>query len=238
MENIFKNYPDDHINEQVFGLREYYLFCCGFYMQALVSLVFIDERMKDFYEMFIHHVVTISLIFISISTVHHRFGSMVILLHDAVDVFLYVAKSFHEAHYTTVSSVLFGLFALIFLVLRLMYFPYLVHYAYANPFYQYWPNTWYVIRDVPNTSSFFDLSSYGMCINGKCLSTYWFLFSLCCVLIVLHIYWFYLIVQVIIKGLMGDFHDVREINDDKKSNTVKKVEPPQGKDTSEHQKDD
>lgn len=63
---VYGNYPDDHIaDNENSALRTYYTACCGFYLQALFTLLFIDERMKDFYEMLVHHIATVSLIAIS-----------------------------------------------------------------------------------------------------------------------------------------------------------------------------
>jgi hypothetical protein len=65
---ISANYPDDHMGAETTGFRAYYITCCGFYLQALFALIFIDERMKDFYEMLTHHIATVCLIAVSLTT--------------------------------------------------------------------------------------------------------------------------------------------------------------------------
>jgi hypothetical protein len=65
---IFANWPDDHMGPETTGFRMYYIACCGFYLQALFTLIFIDERMKDFKEMMTHHIATVCLIAFSLST--------------------------------------------------------------------------------------------------------------------------------------------------------------------------
>jgi len=114
----YTNYPYEHQQDfsrpELYGLRVYYLISCGFYIQALYGLLFIDERMKDFGEMLTHHIITVALIAFSIVSSYHRAGSVVILLHDVVDVFLYSAKACHESNKTNVANFLFGLFVLSF----------------------------------------------------------------------------------------------------------------------------
>jgi sphingoid base N-palmitoyltransferase len=43
-------------------LRIFYLTQFGYYLQLLVNLVFVDEKLSDFYEMLAHHLITKSLI--------------------------------------------------------------------------------------------------------------------------------------------------------------------------------
>lgn len=50
-----------------FFFKEYYLVALGFYLQELFTLVLLDEKLKDFYVMFSHHVATIYLILISLA---------------------------------------------------------------------------------------------------------------------------------------------------------------------------
>ena len=55
-----------------------------------------------------------------------RIGSIILALHDASDVFMEAAKVFKYSEKEFGASVCFGLFALSWLVLRLIYFPFWV----------------------------------------------------------------------------------------------------------------
>jgi hypothetical protein len=77
-------------------MRLLYLYQVGFYLQLIVSLVFIDEKLDDFYEMLTHHVITLLLVLKSYSSYYHRAGIYTFFLHDAVDIFLYWAKASYE----------------------------------------------------------------------------------------------------------------------------------------------
>jgi hypothetical protein len=83
--------------------RLIYLIQFSYYIQLLINLIFIvyfiikikDEKLDDFYEMLIHHVLTIFLVLNSYSSFNHRTGLYILFLHDFVDIFLYVGKSFY-----------------------------------------------------------------------------------------------------------------------------------------------
>lgn len=45
----------------------------GFYFQELVTLLFVDDRMKDFYVMLAHHLVTVYLIVFSLASGYCNF---------------------------------------------------------------------------------------------------------------------------------------------------------------------
>lgn len=45
-----------------------YLLQFGYYIQLLINLVFIDEKLDDFYEMLTHHIVTLIMVSLSYLT--------------------------------------------------------------------------------------------------------------------------------------------------------------------------
>eukprot|EP00897_Mesotaenium_endlicherianum_P002275 jgi/Mesen1/2075/ME000151S01335 len=119
-------------------LKIYYTAQCGFYVYSVAALLFWETRRKDFGVMMTHHVVTVILLGYSYITGNFRVGSIVLALHDFSDILLEGAKLFKYAGNEAIASVLFGLFALSWLLLRLVYFPFwiiwstsieLVHYA-------------------------------------------------------------------------------------------------------------
>jgi hypothetical protein len=218
---FYRGFPEAHLGYQGFGFRPYFLTGGAFYLQALFTLLFVDERMKDFLEMTVHHIATIILISFSLCSNYHRYGSMILLLHDVVDIFLYSAKMLHAVRTQKILSIscqliantCFFMFTISFAVLRLMYFPYLLSFPFRNKYEQTFDSMHYLFRYVPNTHYLFDASHYGVCINRYCVSSYWLLTGLLFVLLFLHFYWFYLTLIVLFKAFKEgneSMHDIRE----------------------------
>ena len=64
------------------GCRILYLVQFSFYLHLVIALVFVDERLSDFDQMLVHHVITLSLVFLSYRCIWHRLGLVVFFLHD------------------------------------------------------------------------------------------------------------------------------------------------------------
>ncbi|XP_061739100.1 ceramide synthase 2-like [Nerophis ophidion] len=105
----------------------YYILELGFYLSLLLC-VSVDVKRKDFKEQVIHHIATIFLIGFSYCGNYVRVGTLVMLVHDSSDFLLESAKMFHYADWTRTCDSLFVVFALVFLVTRLVVFPFrLIH---------------------------------------------------------------------------------------------------------------
>ncbi len=59
-------------------------------MILLIRFQFFDVKRKDFWQMFIHHVTTISLMGFSWTCNLTRVGTLVLAVHDCADIFLEV----------------------------------------------------------------------------------------------------------------------------------------------------
>ncbi|KAG7254052.1 hypothetical protein CRUP_030173 [Coryphaenoides rupestris] len=94
----------------------------SFYLSLLFSQ-FTDMRRKDFLVMFLHHLTTISLIIFSYVNNMVRVGTMLMCLHDAVDVLMEAAKMANYAKCQTLYNFLFAVFAILFISSRLGVFP-------------------------------------------------------------------------------------------------------------------
>ena len=79
---------------------------------------FFDVKRKDFWEMFIHHMTTITLMIFSWSTHFIRVGTLVLLIHDSSDHLLELAKMFRYANYRRSCDVVFVIFAIVWVVTR------------------------------------------------------------------------------------------------------------------------
>jgi hypothetical protein len=140
----------------------------GLYFHFLV-FQFLDTKRSDFWEMFIHHLCTIYLVSYSYLSNKMRIGIWVLLVHDLSDVFLELAKLTKYMDLKVLPDIIFVLFALSFLVTRLIIFPgRVIHSCFAD----YW-----------------ETSEKGF------HSLVYFL----CVLVCLHCYWMFLILRMIYK---------------------------------------
>lgn len=93
---------------------------------------------SDSWQMLIHHIITIALILFSYVTNFTRVGTVIMVIHDIADVFLELAK---VLNYTSkgkghrwlkpATDVTFGIFAVVFFLTRLVFYPYHVLYRYS-----------------------------------------------------------------------------------------------------------
>ncbi len=169
------------------------------------QLMWTEVSRSDSVEMILHHLVTILLIVFSYLTSFTRIGSSILLLHDSADIFLESAKVFNYISKTSGNKglsiycdTLFAIFALTFLVTRLILYPrYLVYsLVYESPV-----------------------------MLGGVWPGYWTFAGLLVVLQCLHVFWFYLILRMVYSLLStGIEKDVRsddeEEVDDAKSTTT------------------
>lgn len=127
--------------------------------------------------MITHHFVTILLIVFSYLLNFSRIGSVILLIHDAADIFLesakvfnYISKARGREWAKHVCDIMFALFAITFFVTRLVFFPR------------------YVIYDVLYVSPItFNNDWFG----------YWTFAALLIILECLHIFWFYLVLKMV-----------------------------------------
>lgn len=163
----------------------YYLLEVGFYLSLIISL-FVDVKRKDFWQMVVHHIVTVLLLTFSYNSGFFRIGCVIMLLHDLADIFLESAKVFNYAQWEVTCNIGFIFFAVVFNATRLVYYPFWVLHAV------------YYCQDY----------------CGKFQAWIWFIGLLIC-LQVLHFYWSYKIgetaVQFIVKGTVeGDVRSDEE----------------------------
>ncbi|RKO86832.1 TRAM/LAG1/CLN8 homology domain-containing protein, partial [Blyttiomyces helicus] len=164
-------------------LKFYYKMCFGSYAYGSISLFF-EARQKDFVLMIVHHVVTLLLIQLSYFRGFHRIGGVVLFLHDISDPFMEAAKMALYTGHNKVADILFGAFAVVFIITRNWIFPY------------------YVIGSIPSTAVFPDGTRIPY--TNECM-------YMLCILEVLHIYWAFLILKMAKAALVskGVDDDVR-----------------------------
>uniref|UniRef100_A0AAQ5X8E6 Homeobox domain-containing protein n=1 Tax=Amphiprion ocellaris TaxID=80972 RepID=A0AAQ5X8E6_AMPOC len=148
----------------------YYVLEMSFYLSLLLC-VSVDVKRKDFKEQVIHHIATLFLIGFSYCGNYVRVGTLVMLVHDSSDFLLESAKMFHYAVWTRTCDSLFIVFALVFLVTRLVVFP----------------------GRVVHTTLVVSLEFFQPFLG------YYFFNALLLVLQALHVFWAYLILRMVYK---------------------------------------
>ena len=101
----------------------YYSIELSFYMSLLVSQ-FTDVKRKDFWQLFVHHIVTIALILLSYMFNFQRVGTLILLLHDSVDYWLELAKMANYAKFEKLCDRLFIVFTIVWCLTRILLFPF------------------------------------------------------------------------------------------------------------------
>lgn len=132
------NYPHHNVDTDVWW---YYMAELAFYW-GLLGTQFVDVKRKDFWVMFIHHAATIMLLSFSWTCNFFKVGTLVLLIHDIADIFLESAKLFKYSGAQRISELLFGSFAVTWIVTRLGIFPTWIIYSVtveAPQLVQYFP---------------------------------------------------------------------------------------------------
>jgi len=166
-------------------MRTFYMIQFGFYVHSILFL-FAETRKKDFVAMLAHHLATSAVMALAYNVNYHRIGVAILMVHDPADVFLNLAKLFNYYGKQKATDNLFIVFTLIWMLTRLTLFPFMVKSA--------WGELWDRLQEpglLPDT------------IICPPLLT---------VLLILHIYWFYLILLIVRKSLKskGVQGDIRE----------------------------
>ncbi|XP_033900189.3 ceramide synthase 6-like isoform X1 [Acipenser ruthenus] len=181
------NYPYQTLTTE---LHYYYIVELAFYWSLMFSQ-FTDIKRKDFLIMFLHHLVTISLITFSYVNNMVRVGTLVMCLHDASDVLLEAAKMANYLKWQRLCDLLFVMFGLVFISTRLAIFP--VWILKTTVF-----ESWDIVGPYPS----------------------WWVFNLLLFLLhVLHCFWSYFIIKIackaISKGKVGKWNPLHVSNDDR-----------------------
>jgi len=189
-EECWLNYPAHPMTRDVFW---YYMIELAFYWSLIFSQ-FIDVKRKDFWEMFLHHIATIALLSFSYIVNFLRIGALVLVVHDCGDYWLESAKMAKYARAQKICDILFFIFALVWLITRLCYYPYKVLY----------------------TTTFEELEILGL------FPAFYIFNGLLILLQILHYFWFYLICQVAISAFKEGKvkKDERSDSDDSDDETI------------------
>ncbi|BFZ01301.1 hypothetical protein BsWGS_04340 [Bradybaena similaris] len=175
---VWKGWPHHHVSDDIYW---YYMVEGAFYISLLFSL-FTDHKRKDFSQMVIHHVATLLLMSLSWINNFVRIGTLVLVVHDAVDSWMEAAKVAKYIGYDRVCEICFFIFMLVWIITRMIIFPFRI------------------IR-----STLFEAVGED-CLNDDTvgwLTMYSVYNILLCTLQVLHIIWFYYICLVAVDAFRG-----------------------------------
>jgi len=109
----------------------YYLVQFAFWLQQIV-VVNIEERRKDYAQMFTHHVVTCALIFCSYGYHMSKVGTVILCLMDLVDIILPAAKLLKYLHFQLSCDIMFGVFMVTWFITRHILFMWVCWSVYAH----------------------------------------------------------------------------------------------------------
>jgi very-long-chain ceramide synthase len=180
----------------------YYMQALGFYLSAAVFLVLFDTRRSDYIQLLIHHVVTLVLICISFYYSYVRAGVIILALHDLGDIFLYLATTLNKLGYAGLDTVVFAIFAATFYVTRLVILPRI--------------NWGVLVESLGEVTVDPFFNSWAMYFERALSHVAWF-FVLLNTLVLLHCFWFTLILRMIYREVflgkkISNEGDIRESN--------------------------
>ncbi|KAG6000130.1 hypothetical protein E4U21_005806 [Claviceps maximensis] len=114
MREMWTNWP----NREVGGLMKSYVLAQWAFWLQQIMVINIEERRKDHWQMFSHHIITT--ILISSCYCYHftRVGNMILVIMDVVDLFLPAAKCLKYAGYNAICDIVFGVFMLSWFIAR------------------------------------------------------------------------------------------------------------------------
>ncbi|KAH8821916.1 TLC domain-containing protein [Xylogone sp. PMI_703] len=212
MRELFTDWPT---RELPWLTKTYILAQWAFWLQQIL-VINIEERRKDHWQMFAHHIVTIVLIFTSYALHLTRVANLIMVLMDVADIFFPIAKCLKYLGHSTLCDIMFGVFMLSWFITR--------HACYMTTLWGIWAYMGDVIPvgcyhgSQDNLTGPTPLPQHGwlhmvdpfinptgtICYSDKV--KWWFLSALG-FLQVLTIFWFFMIVRVAVRVLKGNGAD-------------------------------
>lgn len=195
--NIYANWPHDQMST---AFKYYYLIQTASWFQQFIVL-HLEERRKDHYQMFAHHIITCLLCTGSYAYYFTRIGHIFLLQMDVVDILLSTAKILKYSGFQTICDVMFIIFMLSWIVLRHIIYNYVLWFSWAQA------------RLIMNA----DCSRY---LPGEVVKICYTDFTIDCLLLLLAFLqiimclWMYLILRVAYRVVSGgSAEDVRSDSD-------------------------
>lgn len=109
--------------EKISKLGRIYYKCEMAYYIASLLILFIEPKLKDFFQMVSHHIITLMLIIGSYNAGEWRYGLAIMFLHDCSDPFLELGKLCYFLRMQKAADVIFLIFTVIFYITRCFVYP-------------------------------------------------------------------------------------------------------------------
>ncbi|PAA50536.1 hypothetical protein BOX15_Mlig020018g1 [Macrostomum lignano] len=181
-----------------------YMLQLGFYVHSIIGTLYMDMWRKDSVMMLLHHGLTIFLLEFSFLVRYHKIGALVLLLHDLSDILLeftkvqvYLKDRAKQQWQLNewMANIGFVIFSISWAWFRLYWYPLKVLYT----------------------------STWGIYIHHRHNDHKLVLFFNCMLIAlqVLHIYWFYFIILLLIRvatGRQSEIEDTREFEEETTKN--------------------
>ncbi|CDO94557.1 unnamed protein product [Kluyveromyces dobzhanskii CBS 2104] len=184
VDHIYIGWPHDQLS---WLFKTYYLSQIASWFHQIIVLN-VEERRKDFWQMFAHHIITVILTTGSYCYYFTRIGNVILILMDIVDVLLSFAKMLKYCGYSTLCDYMFVVFLFWWVMLRHVVYNYLT--------YQTWIKTSTLMTDA-------------LCVEGVTQKRCWtptiinIFIALLAGLQVITCIWMYLILKVLVKVVKG-----------------------------------
>ncbi|KAL6909244.1 TLC domain-containing protein [Trichoderma evansii] len=118
MAELWTDWPSREITGT---MKFYFLAQLAFWIQQ-VYVINIEKQRKDYWQMLSHHVVTIALVVASYHYHFTRVGNLILIIMDIVDIVFPLAKCAKYLGFNTLCDILFGLFVVVWLATRHVFF--------------------------------------------------------------------------------------------------------------------
>ncbi|XP_052801525.1 ceramide synthase 2-like isoform X2 [Mya arenaria] len=182
----WEDWPYQHVSSDMYW---HYVVELGFYW-SLVFTLCTDHKRKDFKEMVTHHFATIVLMYFSWILNFARIGTIVLAVHDSADTWLALTKMSIYVKNKNATDGFFVLFLVIWILSRVVYYPYVVLYSTT-------------------------IETYYAGIMDNTFGAHWFFNFFLYLLQVLHLIWTYMIFRIVYRKIVkGNVEDVRSDSED------------------------
>lgn len=187
------------------SFKAFYLIQLAAWLQQ-IYVINIEERRKDHFQMFTHHIVTCALIIGSYYYYFTRVGLVILVIMDVVDISLSLAKVLRYIGFQRSCDALFLIFLVSWIIFRHGMYNYILWSAISDGRVLIEPKCYY------EDANGIEPGKLIRCFNP---SAYWILVGLLGLLQCICIVWMYMIIRVLIRLIKGDAaNDSRSDDDD------------------------
>ncbi|KAL6737305.1 hypothetical protein Aduo_010960 [Ancylostoma duodenale] len=198
-------YPFHQVDDSVWW---YYMIETSFYYSLLIASFF-DVRRSDFWQLIIHHLVTIGLLSSSFTINFVRVGTLVLISHDVADILLEFGKlTRYDRNLKAVTNVCFVVFLTGWIITRLGYYPLVL------------------VRSALFDAAGLIQPDYNLLDFTQVPYAPRVIIAMLFILLLLHIFWTVIIMKIVVKtvteGEAGDLRSDSELSgDEAKTKLVK-----------------